>query len=257
MIYAILVFRCDCPKGITRADGSCITSATLPPTNVIYVRGSRRSSTESAPTTTKIGFGSGVVAGPVITCLLIFLGFCVIMIIITYSFRVRSRCLAMETRRRSVTSSNLHRGSFAGDLPPSYSSILPPPSYEQAIIDVTALSSPSTEVHNRYSVASTSASTAPLMNRYSTISSSSSSAAGMFQGGCPSRVGSTEMKPFTISSPGMSSSDSYGSILTRSFLLTPSDHSPSLTDLTTTDLTAANLYKTDDATQSLPRSKRY
>lgn len=209
-------------------------------------RGSRSWGSAATTTNRRAGLGTGVVVGPLIICLLIFLGFCVIMIVITYSFRVRSRCLATDTRRRSVTSSNLHRGSFSqGDLPPSYSSIIPPPSYEQATVDVAALSSSSASANNRQSMASTSGSTAPLVNRYSTISSTSSvlhQLPNQRLDGGPS----TEMSPYMIS-PGMSSSESYGSILTRSFILTPSDHAPSLTDLT-----VDNLHRKDEDFTTLP-----
>lgn len=194
-------------------------------------------------------------AGPLVICFLIFLAFCVIMVLIAYSFRVRSRCVAAEMRRRSVTSSNLHRGSFARtDLPPSYSSILPPP-YEQATTDTTTFSSSSTSANNRNS---TSSATAPLVNRYSTISSSTcSSAAQLLQGGCSDHNTGGRSNPYVISSPGMSSSDSYGSILTRSFILTPSDHSPSLTDLTTTDLTAASIHMQEEqGPSSRPHDER-
>nr|XP_053654733.1 uncharacterized protein LOC128703893 [Cherax quadricarinatus] len=200
--------RCGCPNGLTRADGTCVSAITpatpvftLPPT------GAAPASLARKPTMTR-GTG-GSVAQPIIICLVIFISFCIMMIVITYSFRARSRRLAVRTTYREVIAADLSNGSFTdlssdtnlGDIPLDYRATVPlPPSYKQSILRPTTLSS---------------SSTIPIISsRYSSCTAS------------------IETVPRTFSSPDTASSVSYGSLLTRSLLLTP-DIAPSITDLTT------------------------
>nr|XP_045598257.1 uncharacterized protein LOC123758116 [Procambarus clarkii] len=190
---------------MVRADGTCVSSAAAEPaTNAPAHLGGTRAgpgTTNRKPTMTR-GTG-GSVAEPLLVCLLIFVSFCILMLVITYSFRIRSRRLAVRTTYREVRASDLSNGSVAS-LMDNHNTMVPPPppSYEQATLRVAELyTSPSAAPHTSSS-------------RYW------------------SRTASTVTVPST-SSPDMSSSLSYGSLLTRSFLLTPSDSAPSLTDLTT------------------------
>ncbi|KAG7176590.1 hypothetical protein Hamer_G015393 [Homarus americanus] len=186
-----------------RSDGTCVVSVTVAPPTMPTHQGSGRIG--HAPTSRRKpktaqgmdGGMSGSVIFPVIICIIIFLTFCVLMLIIAYSFRVHNRRLAAR-RSYHVVASTPRRSPVCGrrDVPPYYTS-LPPPSYDQATLNASG------PLH--------------ISSRYSSCTAS------------------IETTPYTLSSPDMSSSISYGSLLTRSFLLTPSDHAPSLTDLTTGD----------------------
>lgn len=155
-----LFYRCNCPNGLKRPDGVCISviqiaqsSAPKPPPPAAHHEDTWVVP-DTKPDTTSKSHSSGEArrgfAGPIAICVLIFLSFSVLIITTAYNFRSRNRRLD-EVRAilnsRSTSSLTVRDGRRASvgslrDAPPSYHT-LQPPSYEQATLDVGSLSSTS------------------------------------------------------------------------------------------------------------------